>query len=299
VARPYAEAVAAALVARGFAKEAPLPRHLRKQMNRYDSGPDFLQLNEAALAALSEPVVIWIPNALIDGAAGEVPPIELIRQSRSLAALRLLVELYEVQFLPIFGGIPREMLRMEFERLHVGERGPFVVWGFREKTEHGSADLARSFFTGKIEAREDGTRLDEGWDASFWPAVDVLETLGLIERVGMLLDGDDREGEIIHPYGINGGEQPERELAHAAHQAAVAMVTAKQLQRAELEGYPHLVPVRKHIANAALVEIFRLKYRPHTKATAAWHAQMKNTTREYLARYEAIIGERGSRRAAA
>jgi hypothetical protein len=123
--------VATALVARGLAAEAPIPRHLRKQVNKYDAGPDFLKLNEAALAALLEPIAIWLPNTLIDGAAAEVSPIELIRQSRNLTALRLLVELYEVQFLRDFGGIPREMLRAEFERLHVGERGPFVVWGFR------------------------------------------------------------------------------------------------------------------------------------------------------------------------
>ena len=142
--------VATALIARGLAAEAPVPRHLRKQVSSYDAGPDFLKLNEAALAALSEPVAIWLPNAIVDGAAGEVPPLELIRQTRSLPALRLLVELYEVQFLPIFGGIPREMLRVEFERLHVGEEGPFVVWGFGEETYRSSRNLAQPFFTGKI-----------------------------------------------------------------------------------------------------------------------------------------------------
>jgi hypothetical protein len=291
--------VATALVARGLAAEAPVPRHLRKQVSTYGTGPDFLKLNEAALAALLEPIAIWLPNTLIDGAGAEVSPIELIRQSRNLSALRLLVELYEVQFLPDFGGVPREMLRREFERLHVGERGPFVVWGFKEKHLTASNSLARPFLTGQITTRDDGQRRDEGWDSTFWPAVHVLEDVRLIERVGMLLDGDDPEAEIIHPYGINGGEQAEWDLAHAAHQAAVAMVTVKQLERAELEGYTHLIPVRKHVANAALVEIFRLKYRPHTTATAAWYGNMKESTAEWLARYEEIVRKRGSRQAAA
>ena len=235
-------------------------------MNRTKRRPNHkyyqsFDLDDAAIATLSEPKPIWLPNAIVDGAGREVPPIELIRQTRN-SVLRLLVELYEIQFLPIFVGIPREMLHREFERLRVGESGPFVVWGFREKTLHGSRNLARPFFTGVIKTRESGTRLDEGWDASFWPAIDALETVGLIERVGMLLDGDDPEAEIIHPYGINGGEEAEWEVAHAAHKAAAAMVTEKQLKRAELEGYPHLVPVQKHIVNATLVEIFRLRYRP-------------------------------------
>jgi hypothetical protein len=163
-------------------------------------------------------VPVWLPNALVDGAADEVPPIELVRQTRSLPTLRLLVELYEVQFLPIFGGIPRDLLCVEFDRLRVGERGPFMVWGFSKKRRVASYNLTRPFFTGRFVTRDDGTRLDEGWDASFWPAVETLTTLGLIVPVGMLLDGDDPEAEIIHPYGVNGGEPAERELAHVAHE---------------------------------------------------------------------------------
>jgi hypothetical protein len=285
------DAVAEALKARGIVRSA--------NHQRYRS----VDLDDAAIAALSEPLAIWLPNAVVDGAAGEVPPIELIRQTRNLPALRLLVELYEIQFLPIFGGIPREMLQRKFGRLHVGETGPFVVWGFSEEMLHGSYKLAQPFLTGKIKTRDDGTRYDEGWDTTFWPAVHVLESLGLIEPVGMLLDGNDPEAEIIHPYGIKGGDPAERKLAQAAHEAAVAMVTERQLwradKRAEMEGHYNLVPVRKHIVDATLVEIFRLRYRPHTKATGAWYAQMKESTAEWLARYEAMIRDRGERQSAA
>ena len=123
--------------------------------------------------------------------------------------------------------------------------------------------MARPFLTGKIITRDDGTRLDEGWDTSFWPAVHLLETLGLIDAVGMLLDGDNPEAEIIHPYGLNGGEPAERELASTAHAAAAAMVTEDQLRRAELEEHYDLVPVRRHIANATMVEIFRADSATH------------------------------------
>ena len=104
----------------------------------------------------------------------------------------------------------------------------------------------------------------------------------------MLLDGDDNEAEIIHPYAIRGGEPAERELAAAAELAAQTMVTEGQLTWSQQEGY-HLVPVLKHIAKATVVEVFRLKYRPHTTATAAWFAQMRQTTAEYLEYYRAMI----------
>lgn len=51
----------------------------------------------------------------------------------------------------------------------------------------------------------------------------------------------------------------ERELALAAKSAAQAMITEGQLNWAEQEGY-HLVPVRRHIVNAAVAEVYRLKY---------------------------------------
>jgi hypothetical protein len=104
----------------------------------------------------------------------------------------------------------------------------------------------------------------------------------------MLLDGADEDAEVIHPYGMRGGEPPERELADAAHRSAVAMVTEGQLGWALEEGYYHLVPAQKHIAHVTLVEVYRLKYRPHTKATAAWLALMTQTAAEYLRRYQQL-----------
>jgi hypothetical protein len=259
-----------------------------------------LELDGAEIAALTGPLAIWLPNTLVDGAAGEVPPIELIRQTRSAPALRLLIELYAVQFLPSFGGVPRELLKQVFERAKVGEQGPFTVWGFRPTTYMTAAgSLGRLFFTGQINTRDDGTSYDAGWDASFWPAVHTLIDLGLVERVGMLLEGDDNEAEIIHPCAIRGGEPAEREVAAAAKMTARGMVTVGQLGWAERNGYDLLVPVRRHIANVTMVEVFRLKYRPHTAATAAWYALMQQSTSEFLAKYRAIIEQHAARKSVA
>jgi hypothetical protein len=246
------------------------------------------ELDMVAIAALVEPLTTWLPNVLIDGAAGEVPPIELIRQTRSLPALRLLVELYAVQFLPNYGGVPRELLKVVFDRTKVGEQGPFVVWGFRRNQLIAGRKLYGPFLTGQITQKDDGTRCDAGMPA-FWAAVDTLTDLGLVERVGMLLDGDDNEAEIIHPCAVRGGEPAERKLAAAAaDRAARVMVTEGQLSWAKQSDYHLLVPVRRHIANVTVAEVFRLKYRPHTAATAAWFALMQQTTAQYLDHYRAM-----------
>src|SRR5262245_28374728 len=270
------KALGTMFVARGLAKER-------------DKGGGLLELDEIAISALTAPQPVWLPNALVDGAAGEVPPIELLRQTRNLSALLLLIELYAVQFLPNFGGVPRDMLQVKFDRAKIGERGPFVVWGFRPQQMMASYKLARLHLLGQSTKRNDGTQLDAGWDASFWLAVELLNSLGVTERVGMLLEGDDAEAEIIHPYAINGGEPAERELATAARTAAESMITPGQLNRyVRGEGYQCLVPIRAHITNATMVEVIRLKYRPHTGATAAWYAQMLQTTAEYSVRYRAL-----------
>ena len=239
------------------------------------------------ITALSEPLAVWLPNALIDGAADEVPPIELIRQTRNLPALRLLVELYAAQFLPNYGGVPRDLLKVVFDRTKVGEQGPFVVWGFRSEHITADSELYGPFKTGKLQRTMTARAAIRAWMLHSGPPFIALENLGLVEKVGMLLDGDDADAEVIHPYAMRGGEPAERELALAAKSAAQAMITEGQLNWAEQEGY-HLVPVRRHIVNATVAEVYRLKYRPHTKATAAWYALMMEATARHLGEYQAM-----------
>jgi hypothetical protein len=273
----HAKPAAEALKAHGVIRERTTSRR-----NGY------FDINEAAIAALSESAQVWLPNALIDGAAGEVPPVELIRQTRSLPALRLLIELYAVQFLPIYGGVPPELLMGVFDRAKVGEQGPFVIWGFKPKTSIAGHSLYRHFLCGQHVTNADLKTRDIGIERDFWPAVRTLEGLGLTQTVGMLRDGDDDQAEVIHPYGIDGGESLERELAEVAHRAARGMVTEGQAIWADENEFYHLVPVQRHIANVAMIEVYRLKYRPHTKATAAWYAQMHANASEHLARYHAL-----------
>jgi hypothetical protein len=58
--------------------------------------------------------------------------------------------------------------------------------------------------------------------------------------------------------------------------AAVAMLTQGQIEWAQKYGL-HLLPALAHrLANVRLVGIARLRYRPHTKATAAWFAKKQD-----------------------
>jgi hypothetical protein len=74
----------------------------------------------------------------------------------------LLVELYAVQFLPNYGGVPRELLKVVFDRAKVGEQGPFIVWGFRCNHLIAGRKLYGPFLIGQSTKQDDGTLRDEG-----------------------------------------------------------------------------------------------------------------------------------------
>ncbi len=64
----------------------------------------------------AKPDWIWLPNALVDGAAGETAPVELVRQTGSAPTLRLFVDLYAAQNLDEDGGVHFRHIRQEYER---------------------------------------------------------------------------------------------------------------------------------------------------------------------------------------
>jgi hypothetical protein len=60
-------------------------------------------------------------------------------------------------------------------------------------------------------------------------------------------------------------------------------------QRQYVDSYgPQLVPVLRHFANVQMIGVARLRYRPHTKLTAAWWHDLHTKGEKYLAQYEAL-----------
>ncbi len=91
---------------------------------------------------------IWLPNAIIDGAGDEIPPVELIRQSQSVEALRLFIDLYHVHDLRMSGGIDWRPesggIREKYTRKAFAERGQYIVWGFEPEGHIGLTGKWRS-----------------------------------------------------------------------------------------------------------------------------------------------------------
>jgi hypothetical protein len=231
--------------------------------------------------AAAKPDWIWLPNALVDGVAGETPPVELVRQTGSAPTLRLLVDLYGAQNLDEDGGIPARRIRQGYTRHKAGERGPYVVWGFVPDAERAWPEAP--FVAPHLTGERDETGQDTGW-TGFWACWRRLRGLGLVEVVAHLVDADTAEGEVIHPMALDGtGLGVEREVARAATRAGLAMITPGQGKWAKEQGVVALAPVLRHIEGVQMLGIARLRYRPRTSRTLAFAAR-EAEWREVIAR---------------
>lgn len=230
---------------------------------------------------------IWLPNTLVTGSdAGEDSPVRRIRANRDGWALRLLVDLYYSQNLRDDGGIGPWVIRHTFDRLEVGKFGAYTIWGFRA--------LQRTlWFSGILASQAARPKNDKG-EHPIWNSFQALQAMGLVSFVPHLWDGEPGGGymgqaEIIHPYGIaGGGEDIEIEIANAAQSAAERVCYPDKLERAEVDGFVHLCPVRATIPDVQMIGVARLRYRPKTKRTGAWFANLHAEGREFVNSFDLI-----------
>ena len=227
--------------------------------------------------------MIWLPNALVTGAKGEASPVERVRQTGDPFILRLLVDLYYGQNLRDDGGIARNILRKTYTREKVGERGVFTVWGFREGIPYMHwGELTNPHKREKFTPEEQAAGVNNAVD--FFPRLDTLVDLGLVQWVPHLVESEAPDSEVIHPYGRGPTTEMESKLGLAAHAAASALIEFGDRVYADMESLL-LAPLPKHYTRAAMVGVARLRYRPHTSNTAVWYGQLQTLGAGYLDRY--------------
>jgi hypothetical protein len=72
-------------------------------------------------------------------------------------------------------------------------------------------------------------------------------------------------------------------------------VTEGQYEWAIEKGIHLLAPVPRHIANVQMIGIARLRYRPRTKLTSAWWADLNCNAEKHLAHYAEIAARQNTR----
>lgn len=258
-----------------------------------DGGGQQFQLitNPAGVEADEEyqPDWTWLPNSIVDGAADEPGPLERIRQTQSLVALRIFVDLYHTHDLVQDGGVSWKHgsgIRHAYDRLKVGQQGPYIVWGFKpaKYTVWGSAVAVAPHY--------DSTQPEAQRAPAFWKGLGTLEKLKLVEPVAHLVESSESStAEIVHPLPAGAsGEEGERAITAAAAEAGRALVTEGQWGWALDQGVRLFVPVDAALEDVAVVGVFRLRYRPRTLATSIWYAGSAEWA-ELVGSYEAITGK--------
>jgi hypothetical protein len=259
---------------------------VQKGRLKYFTGQSFAVIADPAASPPDAPDWVWLPSSIVESDGGQRTPVEAIRQSQNVDALRLLIDLYHAQSLIYEPGVPwrkGEGLRTEYERVKIGEHREHVIWGFQQKSDRiwWSAPFASPLYDGT--AKEDrGHR--------FWAALRILKALRLVVSVPHLVDSDSETGEVMFPVPVEdqGGEDCEKAVGRAAVAAAGAMLTDGQCEWALSNGITNAAPVLRHVEQVQAVGIFRLQHRPHTEATRAWLANLTADCKAIHARYEEL-----------
>ncbi|MBY5838077.1 hypothetical protein J3P71_17755 [Rhizobium leguminosarum] len=221
---------------------------------------------QEALEELENPQWIWLPNALVEGAADETPPVKLLRQSQNLKALRLFIDLYFYHDLADCGGIEWHRgigIRQPFTRREIGRHGIYVVWAFKPDPTTGSQTYKNAPFW---------------FEGGFWDAWNMLLSAGLVEFVAHLVESDGDVAEVIHPLPWANGEDGEKAITIAAIGAGRRMAPFFDDERTTM-----LIPVSKLRPDVELIGIARMKYRPQTARTSEWLAKANEWRKTALA----------------
>jgi hypothetical protein len=245
-----------------------------------------------------EPQAIWLPNRLVMFPGTELSPIAQVRQTRDSLLLRLLIDLYWYNDLPGCGGVDRTQMWKEYRRVKVGQRGEYTVWGFGCGVERTAwTELTRPHRVA-LTAELAAVGLSEASD--WFRRTECLSGLGLLRWVPTLFEGEDCRAAVLHAYSRGTTNGVADRLGCTAHAVGRKMVTDGQYNwaRKELGEEPSLVPVLRHIDRVQMVGIARLRYRPETRRTAAWIAQLLSNTREQLNTYRALAVRAGTSSAA-
>jgi hypothetical protein len=239
-------------------------------------GSNILQRRRLALPARTKRHLVWLPTQLVTGAGREQTPLDIVREMSDVLALRLLVDLYDAQNLPEHWGINPLIIRQDWNREKVGERGEWVIWGF----------ASNSLQAWKNETTEPHIKREkpkDNWEA-LWSRIHSLTHAGLIEWVPTLVGSSNEDIQPIMPVG--GSLEPEISLRDAIRDAAWNTLTEWQMDR--VEDNVLLVPVRRHLSDCRVIGIARMRYRPQTKQISQWFAQICACVRQHLPIYQKL-----------
>ena len=223
------------------------------------------------------PLEHWIhlPNEIVDGAADETAPLELLRQMGDAMTLRLFLDLYREQLLPEDFGISRSVIFQPCTMTKVWEVGALNFWAYKGALTHCDVD----------------SRAVNPHGRDFWARFGSLHQVGLILRIPVLFESAGSEAVPIYPF-AESGTSTERRLRDVLADYVEGQMESSgergRILRAKAEAIEHegIIPVPMHYPSPSVVGIYRLRYLPSTSMTAAWHARIERFCKPAFDRFE-------------
>lgn len=227
--------------------------------------------------------LIWLPNALVKGAPtfDGPAPVTQLRMSGDLWSLRLLIDLYHAHHLASDYGVLRRVIRGNYARKMFGQQGLYSIWGFKHQGEW-------AYWEGPtIPHRKREHK--EGEDHPLWQSVAKLKRMGLLAFIPHLFANSEPDTEPVHSLGATpAGEREEQLIRNAAIAAGKAMLQPGQVDQAEADDFYMLIPAPHYYEDVQVIGLLRLRFRPHTAATARWYSELVSKAPEWAQRYRAL-----------
>jgi hypothetical protein len=257
---------------------------------------------------------IWLPNEVVVGTKKkETPPLDKLRAATDPLLIQLFLDMYNHHDLSDDGGLSRLTVSEVYECEKLTERGIYAVWGFSSPGKVARRNFAQGHF--ELENLEMLEQFDDEEDEPtdefvaetwkpFWDRLELIESMGLIEFVPHVFQGDTDEAEVIFSYGLKKPPQlPEDYLGPAAQRAGRVLLEeaiqcgCKSLEERGDGVYEMLVALPKSQFPKVMVHgIGRLLYRPKTKKTSQWFAELHRSSKKWTEAYEALVNERISQK---
>lgn len=291
ISRRHARAALDALVVAKAIEQSTTPRGFPLYKLR-----TWREVSSKPVAESDAPQWVWLPNELVTGTtAGEVPPVERVRQTGDVGVLRLLVDLYNAHDLAGDGGIAANMLWWPYTRTHIATVGLCAAWAFTSESNRytsTSSPHVDPHVTSELVHRRGQMPERKRNYTAFWDRFAVLERLGLLHWYANVYDNPEG-GEVVYPLGAKDIEHTpeismEERLYAAAYDAAQVVAERAGIELPDADTYA-VVPA--HMTNVGVRAVTRLRYRPKTRTTARWFYDLNTTGEAWARRLEAVAAQ--------
>lgn len=244
---------------------------------------------------------VWIPNSVITGVIDESTgeylrsPLAQIKRSGSIDYLKAFFFLYKHHYLDPDGGISRELIYIDYDFKHLKNWGAFSFY---------THDAGNVILNDQHEIlRETGLSSDKFLSIFH----SFIHDYKLIEKVDYVFESKSLDSDIVYPvfgpsYTDNevvqesevywerqdtnlivgfGGLEDDSLSMEGTLLSEKAYEDRDELYLAREYGQP-IVPVIVSARSAHLFGVYRMRFRPHTRATQAWYGNVRSNIDEAI-----------------